>query len=544
MTDTNGGADLESAQVAKAEMEVNPHTEVEPLSAAHVEQQKWPGWPGDNVFRLIVPVTKVGSIIGRKGEFIKKICEETRAKVRILEGAIGTPERIHSETCALETSCTSEVSKAQAICLMFFFACNLLASYGQGGQCKLDVTLVAASWDKVLFKVASSVGYWQVTTKGNEGKTNQVLISAREELETALSPAMDAALRVFKRVNDISEDDGPSTLCSVKLLIASSQAISLIGKQGASVKAIQDNSGAGVRILAKEELPYYATAEERIVDIQGETSKALKALEAVLAHLRKFLVDHSILPLFEKSVCLLSLVSLEKPSYYSRIETHLSISFSFQLVPPAAQDQAKDPRGDKTQSLIHSAQQTGSGKDFSVSSNLLHMENRIPIDLPYQRARLSIYGQDPSSAIRTPALGRTASSLISQVLLNAYPDHLLITQTMQVPLSYAEEIIGIGGGNISFIRRTSGAVIALEESRTVPDEIVIEIKGNSTQVQTAQQLIEDVVTGHKEPAPRSYSSYDTDYRSSYANLSGSGYLSSPFRGYGSSSLGGYGAYRH
>ncbi|XP_042387827.1 RNA-binding KH domain-containing protein PEPPER-like [Zingiber officinale] len=425
MTDTNGGADLESAQVAKAEMEVNPHTEVEPLSAAHVEQQKWPGWPGDNVFRLIVPVTKVGSIIGRKGEFIKKICEETRAKVRILEGAIGTPERI-------------------------------------------------------------------------------VLISAREELETALSPAMDAALRVFKRVNDISEDDGPSTLCSVKLLIASSQAISLIGKQGASVKAIQDNSGAGVRILAKEELPYYATAEERIVDIQGETSKALKALEAVLAHLRKFLVDHSILPLFEKS-----------------------------LVPPAAQDQAKDPRGDKTQSLIHSAQQTGSGKDFSVSSNLLHMENRIPIDLPYQRARLSIYGQDPSSAIRTPALGRTASSLISQ-----------ITQTMQVPLSYAEEIIGIGGGNISFIRRTSGAVIALEESRTVPDEIVIEIKGNSTQVQTAQQLIEDVVTGHKEPAPRSYSSYDTDYRSSYANLSGSGYLSSPFRGYGSSSLGGYGAYRH
>ncbi|XP_042453380.1 RNA-binding KH domain-containing protein PEPPER-like [Zingiber officinale] len=425
MTDTNGGADLESAQVAKAEMEVIPHTEVEPLSAAHVEQQKWPGWPGDNVFRLIVPVTKVGSIIGRKGEFIKKICEETRAKVRILEGAIGTPERI-------------------------------------------------------------------------------VLISAREELETALSPAMDAALRVFKRVNDISEDDGPSTLCSVKLLIASSQAISLIGKQGASVKAIQDNSGAGVRILAKEELPYYATAEERIVDIQGETSKALKALEAVLAHLRKFLVDHSILPLFEKS-----------------------------LVPAAAQDQAKDPRGDKTQSLIHSAQQTGSGKDFSVSSNLLHMENRIPIDLPYQRARLSIYGQDPSSAIRTPALGRTASSLISQ-----------ITQTMQVPLSYAEEIIGIGGGNISFIRRTSGAVIALEESRTVPDEIVIEIKGNSTQVQTAQQLIEDVVTGHKEPAPRSYSSYDTDYRSSYANLSGSGYLSSPFRGYGSSSLGGYGAYRH
>lgn len=96
MTDINGGADLESAQVAEAEMEANPHTEADSPTATPVEQQKWPGWPGDNVFRLIVPVTKVGSIIGRKGEFIKKICEETRAKVRILEGAIGTPERIVS----------------------------------------------------------------------------------------------------------------------------------------------------------------------------------------------------------------------------------------------------------------------------------------------------------------------------------------------------------------------------------------------------------------------------------------------------------------
>ncbi|KAG6480948.1 hypothetical protein ZIOFF_057539 [Zingiber officinale] len=256
-----------------------------------------------------------------------------------------------------------------------------------------------------------------------------------------------------------------------------------------------------LNLVLLEELPY-AAAEERIVDIQGETSKALKALGAVLAHLRKFLVDHSILPLFEKSI-----------------------------VPPAVHDHAKEPWVDKTQSLIHSVQQTGSGKDFPVSSNLLHLENRTPVDLPYQRARLSIYGQDPS-ATRTPALGRTAGSLISQ-----------ITQTMQIPLAYVEEIIGIGGGHISFIRRTSGAVITLEESRTVPDEIVIEIKGNSTQIQTAQRLIEDVITGHKEPASRGYSSLDIDYRSSYPSLSSSGYLSSSLSGYGSSSLGGYGAYR-
>ncbi|KAG6513872.1 hypothetical protein ZIOFF_024209 [Zingiber officinale] len=52
--------------------------------------KKWPGWPGDNVFRLIVPLLKVGSIIGRKGELIKKLCEETRARVRVLEAPIDT----------------------------------------------------------------------------------------------------------------------------------------------------------------------------------------------------------------------------------------------------------------------------------------------------------------------------------------------------------------------------------------------------------------------------------------------------------------------
>jgi len=52
----------------------------------------------------------------------------------------------------------------------------------------------------------------------------------------------------------------------------------------------------------EDEVQFYATADERIVEIQGETLKVLKALEAVVGHLRKFLVDHSVLPLFERNV--------------------------------------------------------------------------------------------------------------------------------------------------------------------------------------------------------------------------------------------------
>lgn len=56
--------------------------------------QKWPGWPGDNVFRLVVPLQKVGSIIGRKGELVKKMCEETGARIRVLDGPLGNADRI------------------------------------------------------------------------------------------------------------------------------------------------------------------------------------------------------------------------------------------------------------------------------------------------------------------------------------------------------------------------------------------------------------------------------------------------------------------
>jgi len=79
-----------------------PPTETESNAAAAAStppEKRWPGWPGDCVFRLIVPVGKVGSIIGRKGELIKKMCEETRSRIRVLDAPLGTPDRIVCFNC-------------------------------------------------------------------------------------------------------------------------------------------------------------------------------------------------------------------------------------------------------------------------------------------------------------------------------------------------------------------------------------------------------------------------------------------------------------
>lgn len=83
----------------------------------------------------------------------------------------------------------------------------------------------------------------------------QVLISGKEEPDAEIPPAMDAVLRVFKRINGMSEgeDDGAASastgMCSVRLLVASPQAINLIGKQGSLIKSIQESTGASMRVL-------------------------------------------------------------------------------------------------------------------------------------------------------------------------------------------------------------------------------------------------------------------------------------------------------
>lgn len=402
-------------------------------------EKKWPGWPGDSVYRLVVPVAKVGSIIGRKGELIKRICEETRSRIRVLDGAIGTNDRI-------------------------------------------------------------------------------VLVSGKEEPEAPISPAMNGVLRVFRRINGLPESAGESTgasaavgaACSVRLLVASSQAINLIGKQGTLIKSIQESSGASVRVLSGDELRFYATSDERIVDIQGEGVKVLKALEAVVGHLRKFLVDHSVIPLFEK-------VSNTTSS----------------------QDHAVDTWTEKSQSTLHPASQTGINSDYplSLKRDSLYLDRETQLEPQIPHTGLSLYGQDPSlSGLRSSGLTRPSATIVTQM-----------TQSMQIPLSYAEDIIGINGNNIAYIRRTSGAILTVQESRGLPDEITVEIKGTSSQVQTAQQLIQDFIAGHKDPISNSYGKMDTGLRS-YSQIGNSSYSSAyggsqGLGGYGSSGLGGYSSYR-
>lgn len=82
----------------------------------------------------------------------------------------------------------------------------------------------------------------------------KVMVSAKEEPDLHISPAMDALLKVHKRLVDVDSDSAHATSGSAgtvitRILVADTQAGSLIGKQGSTIKSIQDGSNCTIRVL-------------------------------------------------------------------------------------------------------------------------------------------------------------------------------------------------------------------------------------------------------------------------------------------------------
>ncbi|CAH9113991.1 unnamed protein product [Cuscuta europaea] len=388
--------------------------------------ERWHGWPGESVFRMLVPAQKVGSIIGRKGEFIKKMCEETKARIKILDGPPGTAERA-------------------------------------------------------------------------------VMVSAKEEPDVSPPPAVEGLLRVHKRVVDGLETDSshsPHTVngkVSTKLLVPAAQAGSLIGKQGTTVKSIQEASNCIVRVLGAEDLPVFALPDDRVVEVVGEPTGVHTGIELIASHLRKFLVDRSIIPIFEMQM------QMPKPPV--------------EYVPP--QSWGPPPQAYHPNAL--GGPGYGSNPHFMPPSR--QRDNYYPpadVPPPVERVPhqgISAYGRDTPLGVHAPPNSQSGSSVVTQ-----------ITQQMQIPLSYADAVIGTNGSSISYIRRVSGSTVTIQEARGIPGEMTVEINGTASQVQTAQQLIQnymaDAAAAAAAPQTQAAPLADQSY-SAYAPPAGSMYSSAP-----------------
>lgn len=79
------------------------------------------------------------------------------------------------------------------------------------------------------------------------------MVSAKEEPERSIPPAVEGLLRVHKHVVNVDQPadsaSGAGRQIITRLLVADTQAGSLIGKQGSTIKSYQDATGCNLRVL-------------------------------------------------------------------------------------------------------------------------------------------------------------------------------------------------------------------------------------------------------------------------------------------------------
>jgi len=80
------------------------------------------------------------------------------------------------------------------------------------------------------------------------------MVSAKEEPDRPIPPAVEGLLRVHKQVANVVREpadtaQGEGRPSITRLLVADTQAGSLIGKQGSTIKIFQDSTGCNIRIL-------------------------------------------------------------------------------------------------------------------------------------------------------------------------------------------------------------------------------------------------------------------------------------------------------
>lgn len=165
--------------------------------------------------------------------------------------------------------------------------------------------------------------------------------------------------------------------------------------------------------------------------MQGEAVKVIKALESVVGHLRKFLVDHSVLPLFEKNVsaCLSTCISVyfelsncvfALPKGLLKLRKCVLQNNSTMVPQMVSQDRQVENWADKT--MMRPTMDAGiGGNDYSLllKREAQYIDRERNLDPKFSLAGLSYYGQDTGlPGMSSSGRGLAGGPIITQVRLN------------------------------------------------------------------------------------------------------------------------------
>lgn len=174
----------------------------------------------ETVYRILCPVKKIGSVLGKGGEIVNALRGETHAKIRVADAIPGAEERV---------------------IIIFNYPSN------QSGK--------------------------------NDGDQDHEIDEFAENESDDMRPhcpAQNALMKVHDRIaadeyvrgGVVHEKSDPEDGATARILVPSNQVGCLLGKGGTVIKKLRsDYTGANIRILPSEHLPPCAMSTDELVQV-------------------------------------------------------------------------------------------------------------------------------------------------------------------------------------------------------------------------------------------------------------------------------------
>ncbi|KAG6515441.1 KH domain-containing protein HEN4-like [Zingiber officinale] len=192
--------------------------------------------PIDTIYRILCPVKKIGSVLGKGGDIVNALRDETHAKIRVADAITGADERVI-----------------------------------------------------IIFNYPSQ------SEENNPGQDTEN--SDKNDLEDMLPhcPAQDALLKIHDRIaadeilrgGVVQERTESDDIVTARILVPKNQVGCLLGKGGNIIQQLRTNTGANIRILPPDHLPPCAMGSDELVQVSGVPSIAKKALYRISALLHQ-----------------------------------------------------------------------------------------------------------------------------------------------------------------------------------------------------------------------------------------------------------------
>jgi len=416
---------------------------------------------------LVVPQTEVGKIVGRKGATVKRLEEESGAKVSI-QSAIGGQQRIHLSG---SPEAIHAVAEYIITCVDFTgytdYKMNSLAHFNSHhpnegpfkrprptNSSMLECTIALGEAEQV----RKIIGHGGTIVKKISKSTSTFITFAKDNKVGTVKGKKENIVQAIQMMISTLEDAATKTV-SISVFIPKDEIPKIIGKKGSTIKRFEEETGARISVSSGIIQP---------VKITGSSEAVTAAVELIFKCVDYFSIKNGIprreLPNFQSS------------SY----GFHSSKSF-FHFKP---EDSIMENIETKVKCLV-SGEAVGAIIGHG-GSGIKHIARSSGVTISFSRDMIYQEGCEVGIVV-----GKVSSVVRAFELITSKIDTLNNVSTgitMIVPSANVGWIIGKGGARIKQITQLTKANISINKEKVSisgTEENLISVEGSVTSVQTA-----------------------------------------------------------